>query len=235
MFYAIESIGLGTNKPSRIILWLNDKDKCLNPPESLERLKSRGLEIKYSENYGPHTKYYPYIQNELDSQKPLVTADDDNIYPKDWLKRMLEAYKAKPSVIHCYRTRRISLNNMKFLPYNEWDYCSGNTPSHENFITGVSGAIYPQEFLNYLKKQGDIFKKFSIKNDDIWLTLNALRSGFKIAQISNRPLDLSKIPGSQKKRLMDYNVGLGGNQVQLIQTFTKEDLEKLDSYMNSEE
>ena len=67
VFYTIESIGRGSVKPIRIILWLDEHDilNCL--PSSLERLKKRGLEVLISKNYGPHTKYYPYVKNYCDA------------------------------------------------------------------------------------------------------------------------------------------------------------------------
>ncbi|MGH7885949.1 MAG: hypothetical protein ACRENO_09675 [Thermodesulfobacteriota bacterium] len=234
VFYAIESIGRGSSKPSRIILWLNEEYKNLKPPKTLERLISRGLEIQFCTNYVSHKKYYPYLERESEFNKPLVTADDDILYPKYWLQKLIEAYKAEPSIIHCYRANRISLNNKQFLPYNEWEFCLNSSPSHGNFITGVSGVIYPPEFLQYLKAQGDLFLNCCPKADDIWLNVNALRAGFKIAQINDTPIHFNIIPGSQKHRLMNYNVTEGGNQIQLIKTFTKEDIEKLDLYLQSE-
>lgn len=235
VYYSIESIGRGLRKPSRIILWLNDESKCLNPPQSLKRLIRRGLEIYCSENYGPHTKYYPYIISKNEINKPLVTADDDVLYPENWLNKLIEANKTSPSIIHCYAARKMSLNNMRFLPFGEWKPCGDTIPNYNNLILGVSGVIYPPVFLEYLKDKGDVFQNYCAENDDIWLTVSALRAGFKIAQIQNKPIHYKNIPGTQKKRLMDYNEALGGNQIQLIQTFTNEDLKKLDSNINSEE
>jgi len=122
VFYAIESIGLGSRKPSRITVWL-DKKGYFNPPETLRRLKSRGLEIHCSEDFGPNTKYYPYIVREHELHTPLVTADDDILYPRDWLQQLIEAYEANPSAIHCHRVRRMRLNNKRLMPYNEWGLC----------------------------------------------------------------------------------------------------------------
>ena len=102
-------------------------------------------------------------------------------------------------------------------------------PSHLNFITGVSGVIYPPDYLRYLKGHGTEFTRCCPHADDIWLTAVALRGGFKIAQLDPKPRLFATIPGSQSKRLYDLNVVLGENQVQLMATLSKADLALLGS------
>ena len=233
VFYAIESIGLGSKKPSRITLWL-DEAAYEKPPETLRRLQSRGLELQLSENLGPHTKYYPYIDRESDLHVPLVTADDDMLYPRGWLQQLIEANEANPSAVHCFRPHRMRLNHKRFIPYNEWGPCLSTSPSYLNFITGVSGVIYPPNFLQYLKHRGRGFEHCCPAGDDIWLTANALRGGFKIAQVNDVPVLFWKVLGSQKQRLYDTNVKAGGNQYQLMRTFSEIDLEDLRAHLLSE-
>jgi hypothetical protein len=84
----IESIGRAKLRPSRMILWLDDVAKFRSLPATLGRLQKRGLEVKLSKNYGPHTKYYPYVESEETITQPLVTADDDILYPSYWLKKL---------------------------------------------------------------------------------------------------------------------------------------------------
>ena len=79
VWQTIETIGAGTVKPRRLILWLDDRDAYLDPPATLKRLQARGLEIRHCRDYGPHKKYFPYL-NEILPDEPartLVTADDD--------------------------------------------------------------------------------------------------------------------------------------------------------------
>jgi DNA-binding beta-propeller fold protein YncE len=235
VFYAIQSIGTGSRKPSRITLWLQDKDAYLNPPDTLRRLMLVGLEICLSEDLGPHTKYYPYIDRESELYVPLVTADDDVMYPVDWLQNLIAAHEANPVVVHCHRAQRMRLNNKRFLPYNTWEGCQSTSPSHLNFIIAVCGVIYPPDFLQYLKNQGRGFEHCCSAADDIWMTVNALRGGFKIAQVTNRSAHVLTIPGSQKQRLSEGNVLAGGNQYQLRDTFTESDLAELRTHLSSEE
>ena len=222
--YAIESIARGTRKPSRLHLWITDEKSYFHLPSTLQRLKARGLEIHLTDELGPHTKFHPYVDRETAFAAPLVTADDDVIYPEDWLEQLIRAYEANPSAIHCFRAHRMRVANGRTTPYNSWAPCEDTRPSHLNFITGVSGVIYPPEYLLHLKQSGTEFTRCCPHSDDIWLTVVALRAGFKIAQLDDSPRLFTTIPKSQTKRLFDLNVVLGENQVQLMQTLSKADL-----------
>ena len=62
VYLTIESIARGYTLPSRVILWLDEESVFDNLPVSLQNLRKRGLEIKLCKNYGPHKKYYPYVE-----------------------------------------------------------------------------------------------------------------------------------------------------------------------------
>jgi hypothetical protein len=231
--YAIESIARGTRKPSRFHLWITDEESYAHLPSTLHRLESRGLEIHLTEDLGPHTKYYPYVHRDTRFEAPLVTADDDVIYPEEWLEQVIRAHEANPSAIHCFRAHRIRMANGRPTPYNSWAPCEDTRPSHLNLITGVSGVIYPPEYLLYLKQCGTDFTRYCPHSDDIWLTVMALRGGFKVAQICDTSRFFTTIPKSQTKRLYNLNVILGENQVQLMRTLSKADLAALVSHQDA--
>jgi len=123
--------------------------------------------------------------------------------------------------------------NGRTTPYNSWAPCDDMRPSHLNLITGVSGVIYPPEYLRHLKQSGTDFMRCCPHSDDIWLTVVALRGGFKIAQLYDTPRVFTTIPRSQAKRLYDLNVVLGENQVQLMRTLSESDLAALRSHQNA--
>jgi hypothetical protein len=230
VFYAIESIANGRRKPSQLNLWITDRESYLYPPATLQRLKLRGLEIHLTDDLGPHTKYYPYINRVNEFDLPLVTADDDVIYPREWLRELIAGYESNRSAIHCYRAHRMRMTNrpdIRLLPYGSWRSCKNKYPSYLNFITGVSGAIYPPSYLKYLKQHGKAFMQCCPTSDDIWLTVSALRGGFKIAQLKDSSAGFTTIPKTQIKRLYDFNVSLGANQIQLVRTFSEADLSAL--------
>ena len=187
VYLAIESIAAGSVLPSRIILWLDDLETLKNRPPSLKRLEARGLEVSLCAKFGPHTKYYPYLLSQDNFNVPLVIADDDVLYTRWWLAGLQAAYVQNPRVVSCYRAHIVRLTHGAVQPYQMWGRCESTEPSFYHFATGVSGCIYPTRLLPKLKLAGPDFLQLCPKADDIWLHANALRAGFKIRQIHERP------------------------------------------------
>ena len=129
VFLAIESIARGRLLPSRLILWIDDKAVFGNLPATIRRLAKRGLEIRLCENYGPHKKYYPYLESLQKVEVPLVTADDDLFYPRYWLQRLAEAFHQSPDIVNCYRARVIGLNQAGLAKYDSLTIADSTMPS----------------------------------------------------------------------------------------------------------
>jgi hypothetical protein len=224
-YLTIESIARGSMKPSRIILWLDDKFRASDLPHSLARLQQRGLEIRFTKDYGPHTKYYPYLLQEMSGDIPLVTADDDILYPRRWLEKLWNAYEADPTVIHCHRARLINVDAAGNLAnYASWELCKSTTASYCHFGTGVSGVIYPAAVLEALRAAGDTFLEVCPKADDVWLHVQALRAGFKVRQISSRAAHFPVLEMTQATSLQMQNHIGGRNDVQIRATYNEADL-----------
>jgi hypothetical protein len=224
VYLTLESIGLGKTLPSRIILWIDDSKILANLPPSLQRLQRRGLEIKGCANFGPHKKYYPYVESESKFEKPLVTADDDVIYPRDWLHKLVHAYIEDSSNIVCHRAREVLLSGDKLAPYLSWSYCTTNEPSVRFFATGVGGVIYPPRFQEQLKTAGRAFWDLCPKADDLWLHVMALRSGYKIKQITCEAQHFPEVPGTQDQALCISNQFGGENDQQILRTYSEADI-----------
>lgn len=222
VYITIESIAAGTLRPSRLILYL-DAPGPKHLPDTLKRLISRGLEIEYVEGaHGPHTKYFGYVESHTSFEEALVTADDDVFYPKRWLQDLVTAFVPNKRHIICHRAHRIKFNSSKILPYNEWTSVDSTIPSVLHFATGVSGVLYPPEFLRVLKKLGSTFKDYAPKADDVWLHSVAIQHGYKIRQISAQPLDLLTVRGTQAQSLQSENVIGARNDEQIDLTYGPE-------------
>jgi len=226
---AIESIAAGSLLPSRLILWLDDPAALERQTAGLRRLVDRGLEVRLAENYGPHTKYFPYLLAENGFSAPLVTADDDLLYPRWWLEGLVRAHREYPGAINCYRAHQVHTSGGALAPYRNWNPCHSTEPSFSHFATGVSGCIYPPAFLPYIKRAGDAFLTLCPKADDVWLHVNALRSGFKVRQIRTRPLRFPFVPGTQGSGLYHGNVLLSQNDDHIRSTYTPSDIELLEA------
>jgi len=220
----LESIAAGSVLPSRLILWVDTEEAFSNPSKELKRLIERGLELRLSQNFGPHTKYYPYLLETESFACPLVTADDDQLYRPWWLEGLLRSYSQDPASISCYRAHCVEIGDDTIAPYERWRPCRSVMPTYLNFATGVSGVLYPPSFLKHLKAAGSQFLTLCPKQDDAWLHVQALRAGTPVRQIYSRPLRFPVIPGSQSGGLFHTNVLLGQNDRQIGITYSSSDL-----------
>jgi hypothetical protein len=225
---ALESIAAGSVLPSRLILWVDSAEGFANRSAGLKRLVERGLEIYLSDNFGPHTKYYPYLLSTDTFDVPLVTADDDLLYSRWWLEGLVRSHREHPEEVNCYRAHRIGLANDAITPYQTWEPCRSSEAGFLHFGTGVSGCIYPMSLLKRLKLAGDEFMQLCPKADDVWLHVNALRAGMKTRQIWSRPLRFPFVPGTQGSGLYHSNVLLARNDEQIRSTYTTEDIAVLE-------
>jgi hypothetical protein len=227
VFLALETIGRGAIRPGRLVLWIDDPVRFSKLPVSLRRLQKRGLEIELCENFGPHTKYYPYVEAHNDFTEPLVTADDDVLYPTNWLSGLIDAYENDDQVISCYCARTLRVDGQRLAPYVTWPLCSSTQPSLRNFVTGVSGVIYPPPFLAHLKAAGREFVDVCPKADDVWLHVNAVRLRYRVRQIKDVALTFQVVPGTQELALYQSNMFGGGNDEQISKTYRASDIAAL--------
>ena len=117
--------------PSRIILWISSEPYLLDsgvvcqdlPHEVREmaRDESNPVEIRTTENIGPHRKLLPALAALEDDPDPppIITADDDTLYPCRWLEALLTAYETHGCAI-TFRARQIPAHFDKLAPYAEW-------------------------------------------------------------------------------------------------------------------
>ena len=224
VYYPIESIGRGTVRPSRLILWLDENAAFDDPPATLRRLMGRGLELRLCNNYGPHTKFYPYVDSEQTFRMPLISADDDVLYPKFWIQGLVEAYQQFPDVINCYLAKTITICNDQIGNYLGWRINVSTDASYRYMAHGVNGVIYPPSYLMALKRAGKGFEYCCPKADDIWCHVQAIRAGFQVRQIRPKAKRFPALPGTQEDGLWVQNNN-GGNDRQVRATYSVEDFE----------
>jgi len=222
VFATIESIGEGKIKPKRLILYLDNSFKQKKIPNSIKRLEKRGLEIIFCHDDGPHKKYRPYLLSQETHTLPLVTADDDVLYPKNWLNDLFDAHENNSKIIYCHRARALKQNDLEIAPYRTWDACINTEAGLDVFSLGVSGVIYPASFLNRIRvlSSTNVFYAITPYADDIWLNMLARFWGYKKQQIRNNPAEFAQIPLSSSSALHHKNVAQGENDVQITKMMT---------------
>lgn len=220
---AIESIGRGSQKPSRLILWLDEPERLARPTRALRRLVKRGLEIRKTPNYGPHKKYYPYAASLAAHSVPLVTSDDDTMYPKLWLESLLRAHANDPTLVVAHRVSLIEVSDGAIAPYSSWKAATSRTLSPRNFAVGVRGILYPPAFLDVLRVQGTGFEAVAPRADDIWLHMNTIKNGLRVRPVFDlNPADFLPIRGTGKVAgLWASNIDSGGNDEQIRRTYAE--------------
>ncbi|MCW3493746.1 hypothetical protein [Microbacterium sp. SSM24] len=219
VWLAIESIGRGTVRPGRLILWLDTDDPL---PRRLRRLQRRGLEVRRVEpGVKVHTKYWPYVSTQP-LEVPLVTGDDDIVYPETWLEGLLQAHRETPEHFLAYRAHLIQMRDDEILPYQDWLSCDDDLPSYAHFSTSVCGQLFPISLQEALRAEGTLFRELSPNNDDIWYHRTAVLAGIRTRQVLVGQRHWPFVPGSQATGLNATNVWDGGNDRQIAASHTPE-------------
>ena len=155
-----------------------------------------------------------------------MTADDDVFYPRHWLRGTVRAAEQFPEVVNCYKARVLRISDGSIDKYESWRLSTSTEPRFDHVATGVGGVLYPVAFLRVLKDAGDDFVEECPRCDDLWLHAQAIRAGYKIRQINQRPLMPLSIPGAESVGLWKVNL-FGGNDRQVVLTYTKDDIREL--------
>lgn len=208
---AIESIGRGSSRPRRLVLWVSEQGFVDSPPPRIERLRRRGLEVRLTEDHGPHKKYYPYAST-VPVELPLVTADDDVFYPSWWLADLLNAASRDPQRSWCFRGRVMRTGEAgKVLPYQTWPLSADARPSARLVPTGVGGVYYPLELLAHLRDRGTAFVAVAPFADDLWIHHTCLTRGVSVSLVREETGHFPVVPHPFRSGLVRSNLRGGGN------------------------
>jgi hypothetical protein len=213
---AIESIARGGMLPAALTLWVDPGagDCALRIPR-LRRQVERGLRIRESSQaLGPHTKYFPHLSRD-GARRLLVTADDDVLYPRNWLSDLWKAHQATPDNVVCHRAHRFSVREGRVLPYRHWPPVDDIRPHPTVFPTGVNGVLYPEMVQGAILDAGLEFLRYAPTADDVWLHFVTISRGFSARQVANENRLFPAVPLSQRSSLVLDNLGRSGNDAQI--------------------
>ena len=177
-------------RPAHVVLWLSEhahlKDSGVtrdDVPDTLAELEPHGLRIAWTHNTGPFRKLLPAMR---EYGGVIVTADDDTLYPEDWLEKLVAAHLNDPACICCYRGRRMrKAEDGRFLPYRKWRCEEFTSPSRYCFPTGKDGVLYPPGSLHDEVYNERAFMELCPTNDDIWFKAMSMLGNTLVKQVGH--------------------------------------------------
>lgn len=232
VYLVIESIFCQTCKPNRIILWL-DKEKFSDEtiPYVLKSQVSRGLEIQYVSDDGPHTKLLPAYER-FGYEAHIISIDDDIIYPVDMIERFVVEYNKNPDKVYFNKGHKILFDKKRNIqPYLSWvnsgivDYCS-----LWNFPLGVYGVFYSSGVLHYEVSNRKLFRLICPKADDVWFKAMSLMTQTPCIYVEQGMLignNFVSIELNREEALARTNVDEGYNDTQIKDVFEKFNLNNI--------
>lgn len=191
---------------------------------ALQREAGDRLRIEYCPNWGPYRKLLPYLRANWGSSKLVVTADDDTIYPSDWLAGLVEAYHNHRCVIG-YRGHRINVRGGKIAPYRSWMRSRiEQNPDQLILPTGKDGILYNTAFFPINVLNIADATRIAPTVDDLWfrwhLSLN--RIAVNVINVDYKAGTFEET-GYDSSLYLNFNKG-GGNDVAVgeLQNYFKE-------------
>ena len=197
----------------KVILWLH-QDLKDSLPALLDELQGERFEIRYSATTEPHRKLVETLK--LHPDRVIVTCDDDMMYPKDWLFRLLESWRQTPDEIVAHRCRRIRIENGEMLPYRTWRGESDGESSPLTIALGWGGVLFPPYSLDERVLERDTYMRLSPDADDLWYKAMATLKGTAIRKSRDPYPAPIPIIGSQSISLGKKNIDDDLNRVQLM-------------------
>ncbi len=219
---AIRTVYRQTMQPDKVILWLGEEKfpkKHDDLPEELLRLVSeKGLEIRWCEDIGPHTKYFYAFKEFPDAL--VITIDDDILYPPDRIENLYQCYLRFPKAVSAGRADFVPISEFEEMPpvttwpeeVDAWVL----QPSMQLYAMGVNCVLYPTVLFSQVS---ELLDKETIRRvcpyaDDLWLKAMQAVAGIPVVVAEpDQPLPISTVE-SQDTALWHYNCVDGGNNVQ---------------------
>lgn len=224
----LKSILLQTYKPERIIVWLTEEefpDRWNSLPLELISLQKNGVELRFvSTNLRSHNKYY-YVFREF-PDKQVVTIDDDLIYSRDTIERLIMMSYKYPNTVCSNVIRKIEINNGHFAVYKKWkkDSSGALTSSLFNMAAGYGGTLYPPGWYSDLLFDKDIIREKCMTADDLWLKANEIFQQTKVTGggcFFSHPVTLSNTQGVSLQKSNNGRINLNDKQWESLNNYLK--------------
>ena len=195
------------------------------------------LRVHWTANLGPYRKLLPLLELLTPEQQRLdpllITADDDTLYPSDWLRRLVAAQERWGCVV-AFRGRQMVLEQGEVVPYRDWRVNDERLlqPSLLTVPTGKDGICYRLSQLYWRVR--DVERALAIAGhaDDLWFKTHTLLTatpsvllhhsmGQQFIELSSHGVSLKRgVPGQPIGQTLFLSINKrGGNDVVLADCF----------------
>jgi len=203
---AIQTLLVQTYQADRVILWLAEDEfpggEDSLPPR-LRKLCARGVEIRWCENLRSYKKLIPTLETFPDAI--TITFDDDLLYNKYHVERLIAAYIAKPDYMHCHWAAMMVYHTPDCVDRALDDKNGYRVPSYLNELVGCGGCLYPPHCFHTDITNRELFMTLAPTNDDLWFWLMGVLNGYRVNIVENNISRLVYIPGTQEIGLCRIN------------------------------
>ena len=197
-----------------IVIWLAEQD-----------YKQMASYLKKYEKYNVQVRLAPrdiksykkiFYSAQLWPKSILITADDDILYHRTWLRELLTAYTPGRKVVVGHRGSLIqSLPNGMVAEYLTWERTfKSDSPKRNIFLTSGGGNLYPPGCFSSNFFRDEIFMKVCPTADDLWQYSMLLLSGYAFQVVESTSKEIITWRGSQKQALWHTNIIHGQNDAQ---------------------
>ncbi len=221
--YVVYYLFKQSQKPSRIILWLDsDNWNEHNLPSRIKFLIQQGVEVRFCKDIRSYKKLVFTLQNFPDN--PIVTIDDDLLYYKNLISELLEVSKKNPESIVAMRHHQPvwEIKNEKFLPYRKWITIKDAKKDVPCMPTTGGGTFFPPHCFNEEAINEQAFMKLCPTADDVWFWAMALYSKTNIVGLGKDmyyPIDAFYQNLHKGAALEHFNVDNDTNDKQIKAVF----------------
>lgn len=182
-------------------------------PKELVRLKQYGLELVWTEDIKSYKKLVPIYKTWKDHI--IVTADDDNYYGRNWLKKLYNGYLEYPDCIQCNVVTKFDFDKDDNLFWVPGGSAFHPYPSYKNKLVGCGGVLYPPRALYRDVCNDERFMSLAPTNDDLWFWFMAILSNTRVRVIKHFDAWNKEIKGTVQTGLTIINDN--GEQLFLMQ------------------
>lgn len=191
-------------------------------PDRLQQLTGKKFEIQFCQTTEPHRKLVNTL--ELYPDRHIVTCDDDMMYPKDWLFRLLVSWQRTPDEIVAHMCRKIRIEEGEMLAYRRW---RGERPGNSSNLTvalGWGGVMFPPGSLDKKVLDRELYMRLTPHADDLWFKAMAMLKGTAMRKSFNPNPEPVPIVSTQNISLSKKNIDEDQNRVQLLALVNEFDL-----------